>query len=49
MKELDTESANGISDDDDLLMQEVIGGDSELFFLDAYLQDILQKLSLIHI
>ncbi len=43
MKELDTESANGISDDDDLLMQEVIGGDADLFYLDAYLQDILQK------
>lgn len=44
MKELDKENANGISDDDDLLMQEVIiGGDSDLFFLDAYLQDILQK------
>ena len=26
MKELDTENANGIADDDDLLMKEVIGG-----------------------
>lgn len=43
MKEQDTESANGISDDDDLLMQEVIGGDTDLFYLDAYLNDILQK------
>ena len=43
MKELDTENANGIADDDDLLMKEVIGEDSDLFFLDAYL------LSLIHI
>jgi len=25
MKELDTENANGIADDDDLLMKEVIG------------------------
>lgn len=41
MKELDTENANGIADDDDLLM--VIGEDSDLFFLDAYLRDILQK------
>ena len=41
MKELDTE--NGIADDDDLLMKEVIGEDSDLFFLDAYLRDILQK------
>ena len=40
MKELDTENAN---DDDDLLMKEVIGEDSDLFFLDAYLRDILQK------
>ena len=38
MKELDTENANGIADDDDLLMKEVIGEDS-----DAYLRDILQK------
>ena len=37
MKELDTENANGIADD------EVIGEDSDLFFLDAYLRDILQK------
>lgn len=37
MKELDTENANGIADDDDLLMKEVIGEDSDLFFLDAYL------------
>ena len=43
MKELDTENANGIADDDDLLMKEVIGEDSDLFFLDAYLRDILQK------
>ncbi len=43
MKEQDTESANDISDDDDLLMQEVIGGDTDLFYLDAYLNDILQK------
>lgn len=43
MKELDTENANGIADDDDLLMTEVIGEDSDLFFLDAYLRDILQK------
>ena len=35
--------ANGIADDDDLLMKEVIGEDSDLFFLDAYLRDILQK------
>ena len=42
MKELDTENANG-KDDDDLLMKEVIGEDSDLFFLDAYLRDILQK------
>ena len=42
MKELDTENANGIADDD-LLMKEVIGEDSDLFFLDAYLRDILQK------
>lgn len=33
MKELDTENANGIADDDDLLMKEVIGEDSDLFFL----------------
>ena len=33
----------GIADDDDLLMKEVIGEDSDLFFLDAYLRDILQK------
>ena len=39
MKELDTENANGIADDDDLLMKEVIGEDSDLFFLDAYLRD----------
>lgn len=31
MKELDTENANGIADDDDLLMKEVIGEDSDLF------------------
>lgn len=43
MKELDNESTSSISDEDDLFMQEVIGGDSELFFLNAYLQDILQK------
>ena len=43
MKELDTENANGIADDDDLLMKEVIGEDSDLFFLDAYLRDILRS------
>ncbi len=43
MKELDTDNASGIADDDDLLMQEVIGEDADLFFLDAYLRDILQK------
>jgi len=43
MKEQDSESTNGITENDDLLMQEVIGGESDLYFLDAYLQDILQK------
>ena len=49
MKELDTENANGIADDDDLLMKEVIGEDSDLFFLDAYLRDILQTVSYTHL
>ena len=48
MKELDTENANGIADEDDLLMKEVIGEDSDLFFLDAYLRDILQKSCLLY-
>ena len=44
MRELDTENATGhISDDDDLLMQEVICGEAELLYLDTYLREILQK------
>ena len=44
MRELDTENATGhISDDDELLMQEVICGEAELLYLDTYLREILQK------
>ena len=42
MEDLDHENANCVSDED-LLMKEVIRGEADLLFLDAYLSEILRK------
>ncbi len=36
-------SSEGISDDEDLMMREVIQGDADLFFLHHYLSEVFRK------
>lgn len=44
MDDIDTtEFSNGISDDEDLVMREVIQGDTDLFFLHHYLSEVYRK------
>ncbi|MEG0807898.1 MAG: hypothetical protein RR410_06040 [Alistipes sp.] len=45
MEEIDKDeiSNNGISDEEDLLMREVIQGDADLFYLHHYLSEVLRK------
>lgn len=45
MEEIDTNevSNNGISEDDDLMMREVIQDEPDLFFLHHYLSEVYRK------
>ena len=45
MEDLDQNeiSDNGISEDEDLLMREVIQGDADLYYLHHYLSDIFRN------
>ena len=45
MEEIDTNEVinNGISDDEDLMMREVIQGDTDLMYLHTYLTEIFRK------
>lgn len=36
-------SINGISEDEDLIMREVIQGDADLYYLHQYLSEIFRK------
>ena len=44
MEEIDkTDFSNAISDDEDLMMREVIQGDVDLYYLHHYLKELYRK------